>query len=631
MDGNLPIEIEWMTPLEVSFNVGVAIAQGRHQLRLTASDSEFALQCDDVQPNTSVRALLEPPTRIHAQKLLVLVDEGVRSRTFGPPTTTPREYEIIEDTERIAEVFSMLRKREAWIHVRPVLDPRQMLKARWHADGVLVAARATAWSPELALDCETEGPWSVYRYRAAGLASLEVPPAKIERTRHRAHRRVPAPRGMVASARHPLWPEVRISGELVDVGLGGFSFACDVERHMLFAGLELELEVAWRGRSIRCRGLVRHVSPRDEAARCGVEILDARNAWWSAVERVIHRATAVGVADVDTLWNIYTSSGYFGLSGKQPDDFDSQRLAFGAANRRLAEAPELGGCFVYRNCDQVLAAISQLQTCPGAWLVYQLGRSDDRPLHLVGVDVLAELYAHAYEHVAQYGSPRWLVNYVQDSAVWSKRIHLEVPERYIESSRASITRFRALEFMTHDEGSTSGFEIGPATDAELEILRAHAASIRPASYLSATGMDAIELPSDFLRAWQRRGLVRARTILVARRDGRAVAATVLDSCTRGLHLFRLTEACRLWWLADGGIAAAGALLSAAARWFRARGNSRYVLFWEYTAGPPDGARDLGGASLSVLDAGALPELVEDVYANTARVRARGVGFGDVPR
>ena len=39
--------------------------------------------------------------------------------------------------------------------------------------------------------------------------------------------------------------------------------------------------------------------------------------------------------------------------------------AFAAANRRLVEAPELGGCFVYRTPDRVLAAISQLQTWPG--------------------------------------------------------------------------------------------------------------------------------------------------------------------------------------------------------------------------------------------------------------------------
>lgn len=247
---------------------------------------------------------------------------------------------------------------------------------------------------------------------------------------------------------------------------------------------------------------------------------------------------------------------------------------------------------------------------------------------MVGVDVLGDLYAHAYEHLSQYGQPRWLVNYVQDAAVWSKRIHLEVPARYIASGRGSVTPFRALEYAAHEEGPpTPGLDIGAATDAELELLAAHAAAIRPAPYVQATGMDVLKLSTEFARAWSRHGLVRARAILVARKDGKPIAAAVVDSTTRGLHLFRLTEACRMWWLDQAGPAASGALLRAVGRWFRGRGSTHFVLFWEHGEAVPSGGRDLGGASLTVLDAVASPELVEDVFANTARMRVRGIAVG----
>lgn len=628
VDDKHTIEIEWITPLELAFTAPVPLDAGTHRLRVASIDAELVFRCDRVVANQRASALFEPPTQQVAARMLALLHEGMRAGTIAPPTQPPIDRELIDEPERIAELFSLFRKREASIRLRSVLDPRQVLDGRWHADGIFVAPQAAGWSAAIALECETEGAWSVYRYRADGFVSATNPPARLERIRHRAHRRVPAPLGVLVRAKHPLWPELVIAGELVDVGSGGLSFTCDVERHLLFPGLELALEVAWRGQSLTCHGLVRHVTPREKGARCGVEILDARARWWPAVDRVLHRSTAVGVADPETLWAIYTSSGYFALSGKQPDEFDPQRLAFAAGNRRLVEAPELGGCFVYRTADKVLAAISQLQIWPGAWLVYQLGRAEDRPLHMVGVDVLGDLYAHAYEHLSQYSQARWLVNYVQDAAVWSRRIHLDVPARYIAKGRASITPFRALEYAAHEEGpATPGLDIGPATEAELERLAAHVAGIRPAPYVQATGMDVIKLPSEFSRAWSHHGLSRARAVLVARRDGQAIAAAVVDSTTRGLHLFRLTESCRMWWLERDGHKAAEPLLRAVSRWFRVRGSTHFVMFWEHGDGAPAGGRDLGGASLSVLDATAAPELVEDVFANTARTRVRGIAPG----
>jgi len=629
VDDAQTIDIDWITPLEVSFTAPVALTAGTHRLRLDAVDAELVMRCDRIEAKVRATAVIEPPSQTTAAQLLALVHEGLRSGSLTAPTRAPLDREVIEDPERIAELFTLFRKRESCIRLRPVLDPRQVVDGRWHQGGIYLAPLAAGWSASLALECETEGAWSVYRYRADGFASAANAPTRVERVRHRVHRRVAAPLGVLVRARHPLWPDVAISGELVDVGFGGFAFTCDTARHMLFTGLELALEVAWRGQSIPCHAIVRHVCARGQVARCGVEVIDARARWWPTVDRLMHRSTAVGVADPETLWEIYTSSGYFALSGKQPDEFDPQRLAFAAANRRLAEAPELGGCFVYRTPDRVLAAISQLQTWPGAWLVYQLGRAEDRPLHMVGVDVLGDLYVHAYEHLAQYGQPRWLVNYVQDAAVWSKRIHLEVPARYIASGRASVTPFRAIEYAAHEEGQVPpGLDIGPATEAELEQLAAHAAAIRPAPYVQATGMDVLKLPAEFSRAWSRHGLVRARAILVARRAGKAIAAAVVDSTTRGLHLFRLTEACRMWWLESDGYTAAVPLLRAVSRWFRGRGSTHFVMFWENAEAAPSGGRDLGGATLSVLDAIALPELVEDVFANTARMRVRGIAVGE---
>jgi hypothetical protein len=166
--------------------------------------------------------------------------------------------------------------------------------------------------------------------------------------------------------------------------------------------------------------------------------------------------------------------------------------------------------------------------------------------------------------------------------------------------------------------------IGPATPGERALLASEIARLRPASYVEALDLSAEALDlTDAARAWREAGLERERHILVARRQGRPLAAAVLELGQRGSNLFRLLDAMRLFPLAPEAWEASQALLDAARAWYASRGRDTFVLMQEDgldSLTPSVSSGDAhGGArpSLWLISAELLPEFLEHIHTQTA--------------
>ena len=99
-------------------------------------------------------------------------------------------------------------------------------------------------------------------------------------------------------------------------------------------------------------------------------------------------------------------------------------------------------------------------------------------------------------------------------------------------------------------------------------------------------MDALDLNAerlelhDTMAEWRAAGLERERQVLVARQDGVAVAAIVLELGPPATNLFGLMDTARLFPLAPEGTAAFVPLLDAAREWYAQRGRTTFVLVRE---------------------------------------------------
>jgi hypothetical protein len=208
-------------------------------------------------------------------------------------------------------------------------------------------------------------------------------------------------------------------------------------------------------------------------------------------------------------------------------------------------------------------------------------------------------------------------------------VHHDLPARYVESGQAAVVRFRAVEVAcdAHAEADRTpdcglGYEVGVATEEETALLLQEIARTRPKAYVEALDFvpERFEL-TEICEDWSLAGLGRRRAALVARRNGKPVAAAVLESADEGTHLFRLLDLVRLFPLAPAGEDANAALLDAARVWFRSMDKTSFVAYLEHDTPMPEAftstTRDLGLADYVVLSADLLPELLEHVVEVTA--------------
>jgi hypothetical protein len=126
------------------------------------------------------------------------------------------------------------------------------------------------------------------------------------------------------------------------------------------------------------------------------------------------------------------------------------------------------------------------------------------------------------------------------------------------------------------------------------------------------------------QSWESARLSREREVVVARRDGRPIAAAILETAHPGLNLFNILDGVRVVSFEDEDMSdevqdAYVALLSSGAEWFRARGRAVFVHYME-SEHPAYAERaalaDLGEGVIWIISAKLLPEFIENLCEAT---------------
>lgn len=526
-----------------------------------------------------------------AQRLVRWIREARKRGELGNAATSFLDRERIKDPERIRRVLSLLHDRGALRLDRPT------------AVGTLE---------------RFEGPFSMFELEVPAPGNL---PPFIDRTRARRERRVPVDPRVTFVARHPSFGGVHIRRGVRDVSQRGLSIWAHAEEDLLWPGLQVDFELAWRaGPPLRLQGIVRHVTPMADTQvdLVGFELLRPDPIYTRTLDRMLHPTTSSGTANPEALWDLYEESGYFSLSGKRRDDFRPLAKSFRKAERKLAASPALGAHFVTPIRGPIDASIHHVQLWERTWLIYNLARSGRaRSFADAGHQALSELYRHAYEY-AQGLDPHWLVNYVQKVASWSRKVHFDIPNDYVDAGEASVTTFRALELSTESVFPADTIRVRRLTEPTLGEVSETLGRQYPRPFIEALGLHELSRNIDPRRLWRDAGLHRRRELLAAYGDDGLEAVAVLDAVESGLHLFRLADACRIFAVGNATPAAYGALLTAASAWYGAQRKPSYVYFEEEAAPDLDTMpragrrthRDLGAAWMTVLDARRIPELLE---------------------
>lgn len=457
-------------------------------------------------------------------------------------------------------------------------------------------------------------------------------PEAVERVRSRRSRRVAVAEGLRVSFDHPLFPERRVVRPVIDLTHDGLSFAADVSCGALDAGIDIPHMLVERpngdviglcARIENRRGVATADDGGAQAYGCTVRARGARDAerWRATCDELLFPHTRRGAAEV---WSVYRDSGYFGLSDTL-DGFEHLRASYTEASRALEGAPQLGCQTSWPADGPAVATVTNLRLYPSCWFSYHLAVRPEKTVAARASEVLRELYRQYIEHSLALPGARWQMAYVQHSAHWSMRVHVDVPRRYQALGDALVHDFRALQVRSVGaRPAPREAELEVRVASELEIERAVGAlrARRPGIYC-----DALEYDPDpdrfrmvaFKRAWAQSGLERERELLVATRGGELVAAGVVEAAQPGLHLFGLLDTLRMYALAPGGERAFGGLLDAARAWFRQQSRRSFCYLEEEGELFADGAdvKMMSRAMMTLLSVDRLPEMLEHLHSETA--------------
>lgn len=539
--------------------------------------------------------------------------------------------EVIEDPVRIREVIGalvrygcegMVRFRDGGrAPISPISADIEGDEVRWRVLDVIVVTP---------LVIELKGYNSIFLLpildaRQRGRRLTTSLPDRIIRVRRRWLRRHETPKGALTAA--VVHPEsgAKMTCDLLDLSYGGLSLAAP-QPFPEDAQISELVVTDKSGRSLRLEAVVRSVREDGADFRIGLKIqavVDGGAAWVELVNDHLHPGTRIGSAYAEATWSLYEKCGYFDLSGRNPTDFAGLRRAFLSVSRQLDRAPHLACQTVWPQADGVMAALSILKVYHGTWLGFQMAKiSGDSEDGVPGREILREIHQRTYEHVQRDPSLRWVVGYCQVKRVWSRLVHYDLPSRYVETGEAAIVRFQALTFETTGGATEAKTPVSEATNEELDRLGAVLEETRPEAYREALDLCRSRLDmAGNARMWRRSRLERERTILVARVNGEAVAAAVLESGAEGIHVYGLLDLVRLYALMPGGEEHFDALLVAAKAWFRARGKRTFVCFLEEGQALSDEilseTEDMGKADMVILSAKRLPELLEHCHEVTA--------------
>jgi hypothetical protein len=580
-----------------------------------------------------VRAVDEAQRRIELDLSGVGVETGVMlagaaCEAARKEATEPAQREQLEEEVRAAALRFLVERRAA-AEVQTPEGPCRLTAQRFDASSHELTWQRSGPLPAAPFLITVEGYNALYRVPVAACRSegdqlRTARPPWIEIVRSRRSRRVRARSGVNVKFDHPLWPELRVQRALLDLTRHGVCFAAADTHECVYPGLLIPqlLVESEDGESIVLRARVTSVHG-GEAPSFGCEVSpgSAEDAarWLKLCEQHLFPATRRGAAEV---WPVYHASGYFGLSETLEGAFDHLRASYVQASRALGSAPELGCQTSWPASGAPKATVTNLRLTPSCWFSYHLAAQPDEALTARSAEVLRELYGQYIEHCLSVPGARWQMAYVQHTAHWSMRVHVDIPRRYAARGQALVREFRALEVRT----------VGRTDQAIGTPARCAAASEREAVLrqlqrtLSPIYFDALDYAPErfgmeaFRSQWARHGLERDRELLIAVEDDELLAAGVVECAEPGLHLFGLLDTLRLYALhADGERAFAG-LLEQARAWFRERERRSFCYLEEQGHLAADGrlVKHMSPAFLTLLSVERLPEMLEQLHLETAR-------------
>lgn len=541
---------------------------------------------------------------------------------------------------------------------------RQQLRALagYGAPGLLLPAHGVPWSvrlvdcdakAELALGFELRGPPpepgfhlelcgynAVFRMVASRGAEREgllrvALPEELVQVRRRWRRRAPAPDGLAIAYRHPRWPgheQVRRLRDVSTHGLGVWAFP---EADLLDPGTSLRnVAILYRGEVV-CEGdaVVHHLTElpvtlhQGGEALCGMRFQptstgdDAR--WLNLVHHLLNPNTRSGASWSLQSWSVYQDSGYFNLSGKEPQQFERLRGSFREVSRGLDAAPWLGCQAVWPSDRGVEATFTFVKVYGSTWFGYQLAKSPDRPDPEVAEPrrVLRELYFRVFEHMQHDRELNWVAGYLEASVSWNQVAQFAWAQERLPSGDACLLDFHLMEGSVGDftAAAPEGIHLGAADQGARDALLDHLATTRPLAFRSALDLTPEALDFETIRRlWQSAGLRRERGLVAAYdAEDRAVAVAVVEIGETGASLFSLLDSVRLFALAEDGERCFPALLASAAHSFARQNKERFVFYrerWDAEAALATGLRDLGHGKFWAIRRELLPDFLEHVAA-----------------
>ncbi len=322
------------------------------------------------------------------------------------------------------------------------------------------------------------------------------------------------------------------------------------------------------------------VVPREQRVRDRYRLLVANH---------IHPRTRIGAYSNESVWSLYAKSGYFGLSNKDPSAFEDLRLDAFEVAKRLDGKEDVGFRVVHHaDGPEVTASVSMIRPYTNTWMGHQMAKNKDPYMpRSESRRILRELYERAYEPFEPGEDFAWMLGYCEGHVRWMQIAHLEFAERHAATGLACVVPLRLIEVPCEPTRAprTRTLSIEEATPQEIDQVLCALAATRPRAYVEALDLVPERFALPALRArWGAAHMIRTRNVLVARVDGVACVAAILESAERGTNLFNMLDAVRLVPLgplpAELRESAATALLQACRGQYWAKGRSAFVYLCE---------------------------------------------------
>jgi hypothetical protein len=442
-----------------------------------------------------------------------------------------------------------------------------------------------------------EGFNAYYRLRAEevlpnGELVRTVGPQVIHRVQQRRFPRCVPSWPVEVSFEHPLIPGKRLDKVLCDLSYDGLGFEVDVTRDLLAHEMHLpDMRLTLPGgRRLRATGQVSHnyERRRDGRVLCGIHLdwmsRDQRRRWQDLVHHQlfpsIHPASRT---DLEQMWDHYTESGYFSLSGKRREDFLLQQQPFVDLWSRINRTRKAGQLAVWRQDDQVLGTISTARIYSRTMIFQGLAIRDPAAgKKLPKMRVSRDLYLAMFEEALRDPTVRYVLAYLclGSARRWHELLHHRFEDsrpQHVVSMKFWLLEGRCDAAIPEPE---TGIVVEPATWEDSIWLLERLEASSPQHMLQALDLFPEQLPlTRANRLVASEGYRRRRRLLTARRGRQRLAMAIVESASEGLNPFRLFDSVRIvdtWH--EGSNEAVVQLLNAARGHYRQLGKPRCVCF-----------------------------------------------------